>query len=188
MQQEPSSHHNYIWCWNLHFSTALSLSVEQELSLNVIPALIVIYYALIFAGVNPQCHAEQEEMRLVLFKAEVPVSFTNPHSSDLAGPRRAAVQVDHLCSLLPPTRRRGPPAPRLAFAVKPTGAIPAVKALHYRLHFSPLPRNLRHTPGVFLTFIFRLWKGSRCIVLSSAAGTNGSKRTEPKQGKVSGKM
>lgn len=45
----------------LDFSPTLSLSTEKKFSLNVISALIVIFYALSFAGVNPLCQAEQEE-------------------------------------------------------------------------------------------------------------------------------
>lgn len=59
--QEPFSHDNYIWYKKRVFSPTLSLSTEQKFSLNVIPALIVISYALSFAGANPLCQAEQEE-------------------------------------------------------------------------------------------------------------------------------
>lgn len=120
---------------------------------------------------------------LVVFKAEVLVSFRKPHSSDLASPRRAPVQVDHLCSLLSPPRPRLS-APWLGFTVKLNKVIPAVKDLHWRFTLSPFSWNLQYTPVVFLKFIFWLWKGLRCALFSSVAVTNGSKKQRKNKNKA----
>lgn len=136
----------------LGFGSASSHSVEKNLSSTVIPTLIVIFHSFKLCSCESALPGRAAGICLVVFKAEVLVSFRNDTAltqSALREPRYRWI-ISVLSFLL---RGHGCLLRGSASTVKPSKVIPAVKALHLRFALSPLIVNLQHSPFVFLQFI-----------------------------------
>lgn len=109
------------------------------------------------------------EIRLEVFKAEVFVSFRNHTES----PRRAAVQVDHLCSLHQEASAVGA---LTGFPCQAEQSNPCSNSLALKVHAS-LPWN---TAGARSRSFSGLWKELRCILIFISSRNRRKKKVKNK--------